>query len=215
MIYTHLFLYEKPCRLNRKIYDPISSLEMKSPLLRTNKLVRAEALPLLYRHHVFHIAVPRTFPALPTPRSYDSITKVQFVSPDVPTEIYHYPFIPNCRVDHLECLLSCLPNLQFVRIGYAAVSYLRMHYLPPRADELFRELLAKLWQRLIRLEIYVLEDNEKVNTLEFRRAVAPDIQWVLEADGKVGGYWRGVFRSVWVAQREGKAIPQSARTAEA
>lgn len=214
MIYTHVFRYEEPSRTEEAIYDPTSSFKMKAPLLRTSKLVRVEALPHFYRHHVFHIPVPRAVTATCTPRIYNSINKVQLIAPEEPAELYHYPFMPNCKLAPLEHVLSGLPNLQLVRIGYAVVSYLRMHYLPPRADELFRELLAQLWQRLIRLEINVLEDNEKVDTLEFRKAVAPDAQWVLEADGKVGGYWRGVWRSVWVAQRDGKLPIQNTSTAE-
>ena len=214
MIYTHVFRYEQPNRTEEAIYDPRSSFKMKAPLLRTSKLVRVEALPLFYRHHVFHIPVPRAVTATCAPRVYESITKVQLLAHEEHAEIYHYPFIPDCNIAPLEHVLSCLPNLQLVRIGYAAVSYLRINYLPHRADELFHELLAKLWQQLTRLEIYVLEDNERVDTLEFRNAVAPDAQWVLEADGKVGGDWKGKWRSIWVAQRDGKPPTQSTSTAE-
>lgn len=126
-IYTHVFRYEQPNRTEEAIYDPRSSFKMKAPLLRTSRLVRAEALPLFYRHHVSHIPVPRAVAATCPPRVYNSITKVQLLAHEEPAEIYHYPFIPDCSIAPLEHVLRCLPKLQLVRIGYAALSYLRVN----------------------------------------------------------------------------------------
>lgn len=213
IIYTYLFQYEKKDRTDDTVYDPTPSFDVKSPLLRTSKVVPAEALPFLYRHHVFSIPVPRADIVARTPNVHESITKVQLMTSRTAVKFSHYKILWSCHYspNALGQLHERFPNLRFLRIGLIAeIGFAVSTDLP------CCKLLAQLWQRLSLLEIYVLYKSyyHRMETWEFRKAVAPDARWTLEAEGKAGKYWRTFRRAVWVAQRYDTLQRQGTRTGE-
>ena len=213
MVYTYIFSYERLKKINDIVYDSRPGLGMKSPILRTSKLVRREALPFLYRHHLFCVRIPMNIPTTPAPRSYGSITKVQLVFPLEHVEIrLHRSTIALCT--RLQHLLDCLPKLQCLRIRIPVHSTTRERdNVTFRTDLPLCELLSNLWQRLSRLEIY-LSHSHKVDTSKLRHIIAPDAHWVLEICGKSELYPEDTQKSLWVAQRDGRPPRRSNETDE-
>lgn len=207
IIYTFHFAYERPNGTTRTIWEPKSSIKSKLALLRTSKATRAEAKPIFYRNHIFHIPIPTETMGcrLGGPREIISsslarpnalITSIQLTDlllKSVATRYYSL----NLDYASLRTFLQHLPSLKFLRLGVRA-PYSTDHSLV-RWDSPICRILAELWQRLTRLEVYMLIPTDLLH-LQFRVAIAPYSQWILESSGAAGSR-PGFFWYVWALQR--------------
>lgn len=215
IIYTYHFAYERPNRTPGTIQEPTSSLKSKLALLRASKATRAEAKPIFYRNHIFHIPIPLTHVgrgvigprSVPLSLYYPNrlITSVQIN--EFPQNMVTW-FHELRGEDHLhfQTFLKRLPNLKFLRLGFFSWNHTNSgmpdHPLLRLGSEICR-ILGELWLRLNRLEVYVLALTDSPDW-QFRPAIAPVSEWVLEDSG-AAEWWYGRQRLVWVLQRPRRA----------
>ena len=209
-------------------------LVKKLPLLRTSRIVLAEALTIFYQSYCFWIRVPRWgrlhFPIPPQiPRSEDlgsitpvlsRITKMRLID-TVPARRGGWDAnLP----PYIHGLLDHCPRLRLLRLDILKNPpnqgnlFGRPHHLPRTASS-----LAELWKRLDRLEISVVhrgEIREVIhrrnpseiiyigNTSEgFRELIAPKHCWIRCSTVELPGYV--CSRTTWLLKRIIKTLDDS------
>lgn len=213
IIYTFHFAYERSNRTPRTIQEPKSSLKSKLALLRASKAIRAEAKALFYRNHIFHIPIlPETITSgLAIPNRL--ITSVQLIDPSHKT-VTSGLYALERDYTHFETFLQHLPNLRFLRLGIEPYQRHTFNMDPPvhpfrRWDSPIFRILAKLRQRLNRLELYILVPKH-ARRWPSRVAIAPDLEWILEDSGNGGKaakyrYWAR-HRSFWALEHTQRSV---------
>ena len=213
-------------------YQP--HLVKKLPLLRTSRIVLAEAMTIFYRSYCFWIRVPRWVIRIPPfqtqiPRSEDMrsltpvlsrITKMRLID-KVPARRREWDEnLPPC----IQGLLDHCPRLRILRLDILKSPARRgqifgkPHCLPKTASS-----LAELWKRLDRLEISVvhLGDIREVirrgnpgefiyygdTSAGFRELIAPKHCWIRHSSVQLQSYY--YWRTIWLLKRTTKSSTQS------
>ena len=190
MIYVEVFSHESPRQRHRKpmtIHERSSTLASKIRLLQTNKSIRTEAAPVLYKCHTFYIKVPARFVvswSAKAGRLYNGnqvhplhaplhglapygrlITRIELGDPAV---VWKNTW--NMMIAPEISRLMAYPNLRFLRL-HAEPAESSLTCVPLRL-EIWNQLLA----RLDELELVVKHCGDEA--ISFREAIAPGPCWV-------------------------------------
>ena len=201
MMYEHYFSQERqqksPADLSTGEYR--SPLQLKMPLLRANKLVRADALPSFYKCHV--LGIRHHYHRFPDHRKLSSFM-TSGSQPMRKVELQSGDYIDNTllrtfTVPYLQGFLDFFPKLQLL--------ILHFYYSTWPAGQLnlmTLSLLAELLERLDYLKIvlyYHKDDSSK--GLDALQVLAPRARWIEESPRDEGGMDSRYRKIVWALHR--------------
>ena len=201
MIYQHYFSQEgqQTAPGDQSTEEYRSTFQLKMPLLRANKLVRADALPSIYGYHIFRIR--HTFPGfwdhnkLPSlmTSGIQPLRRIELLTRDYIDNTVLKPLV----VPYLQDFLDLFPKLRLLILHFYYSAWPACH-----VNLEISRLLNQLLERLGRLEIvlcYHKDDCQK--GLDVLQELAPRARWI-EGPSEHGGRMDGRYRkAVWALER--------------
>lgn len=207
MIYEHYFIQERQetSPSSSLTGESGSTLQLKTPLLRATKLLRADALPSFYKCHTFRIRFP--YHRLMNHEKLQSFM-ASGIHPMRRVDLLNHIYVDNTSatpfiVPYLQGFISLFPNLRLL-----ILHFYRMGRPADQLNLVTFGLLAQLSERLDRLEIvlYHHKDNSR-KYLDALQLLAPRSRWIQEsledAEGS-DGEWK---RVVWALNRSATPKP--------
>lgn len=223
MIYEYHFSQERQQTSPASLWmgESRSTLLLKLPLLRTSKVVRADALPSFYKCHTFRIQHPANCWALNCAMISHFMTsgiqpmrRVELLTPCDEIEVtIHAPQVG----PYLQGFLDLFPQLRLLILHFfdnkAPVQQKFNSSKHGKFDPFTLKLLKQLSKRLDRLEMVLyhpMEDTQKcLNSL---KVLAPKSRWIQESSGDAGGLKEGSRRTVWsLSRRKTSKIRKSSK----